>query len=67
MKATKMEGEGKMKIYIIYRLGDYAVPQAISLNRKEAEKFMDILKKHDKYIKDYWIEEKTITNDVIEI
>ena len=56
-----------MKIYIIYRLGDYAMPQAISLNRKEAEKFMGILKKHDKYIKDYWIEEKTITNDVIEI
>lgn len=56
-----------MKIYIIYRLGDYAVPQAISLSRKEAEKFMDILKKHDQYIKNYWIEEKTITNGVTEI
>ena len=62
-----MEGERKMKIYIIYRLGDYAVPQAISLSRKEAEKFMDILKKHDQYIKNYWIEEKTITNGVTEI
>ena len=56
-----------MKIYIIYRLGDYAVPQAISLNRKEAEKFMKTLKKHDQYIKDYWIEEKIITNDITEI
>lgn len=56
-----------MKIYIIYRMGDYAVPQAVSLNRKEAEKFMQILKKHDRYITDYWIEEKTLTNDVTEI
>ena len=56
-----------MKIYIIYRMGDYATPQAISLNRKEAEKFMKILKRHDKYVTDYWIEEKIITNDVTEI
>ena len=27
-----------MKVYIIYRLGDYAVPQAMSLNRDEAKK-----------------------------
>lgn len=56
-----------MKIYIIYRMGDYAVPQAVSLNRKEAEKFMQILEKHDRYITEYWIEEKTLTNDVTEI
>lgn len=56
-----------MKIYIVYRLCDYAVPQAISLNRKEAEKFMNTLKRHDKYVTDYWIEEKIITNDVTEI
>lgn len=67
MKVTGMEGECKMKVYIIYRLGDYAVPQGISLNREEAEKFMNVLKKHDKYIKDYWIEEKIVTNDVTEI
>jgi len=56
-----------MKIYIIYRLGDYAVPQAISLNRNEAEKFMQVLKKHDPYIHDYWIEEKILSNNVVEI
>ena len=56
-----------MKIYIVYRMGDYATPQAISLNRKEAEKFMKALKKQDKYVTDYWIEEKVITNDVTEI
>lgn len=56
-----------MKVYIIYRLGDYAVPQAIGLNRNEAEKFMKILQKHAPYIHDYWIEEKTLSNEVIEI
>jgi hypothetical protein len=56
-----------MKVYIIYRLGDYAVPQAMSLNSSEAEKFMKILQKHDPYINDYWIEEKTLSNKVVEI
>ena len=56
-----------MKIYIIYRMPAYACQQAISLNRKEAEKFIEVLKKHDRYITDYWIEEKIITNDVTEI
>ena len=56
-----------MKVYIIYRLGDYAVPQAMSLNRDEAEKFMKILQKHDPYIHDYWVEEKTLSNKVTEI
>ena len=56
-----------MKVYIIYRLGDYAVPQAMSLNRNEAEKFMKTLQKHDRYIQDYWIEEKTLSNEVTEI
>lgn len=56
-----------MKVYIIYRLGDYGVPQAMSLNRDEAEKFMKILQQHDPYIHDYWIEEKTLSNKVTEI
>lgn len=56
-----------MKVYIIYRLGDYAVPQAISLNRNEAEKFMKVLKKDDPYIHNYWIEEKSLNNKVVEI
>ena len=56
-----------MKVYIIYRLGDHGVPQAMSLNRDEAEKFMKILQQHDPYIHDYWIEEKTLTNKVTEI
>ena len=56
-----------MKVYIIYRLGDYAIPQAISLNRNEAERFMIILQKHDPYVHDYWIEEKILSNKVVEI
>lgn len=56
-----------MKIYIIYRMGDYATPQAVSLNLKEAEKFMQVLKKHDRYITEYWIEEKNLTDDITEI
>lgn len=56
-----------MKVYIIYRLGDYAVPQAISLSYDEAKKFMEILQKHDPYIQDYWIEEKIVSNSITEI
>ena len=56
-----------MKVYIIYRLGDYAVPQAMSLNHDEAKKFMAILQKHDPYIRDYWIEEKILSNEITEI
>lgn len=67
MKALETKGGYKMKVYIIYRMGDYAVPQAISLNRQEAEKFMQVLKRHDRYVTDYWIEEKNLTNDVTEI
>ena len=56
-----------MKIYIIYRMYNCAIPQAISLSREEAEKFMDILTRHDPYAVNYWIEEKIITNGVTEI
>lgn len=56
-----------MKVYIIYRLGDYGVPQAISLNYNKAKNFMEILQKHDPYIHNYWIEEKTLSDEVIEI
>lgn len=56
-----------MKVYIIYRFEDCPVPQAMSLNRDEAKKFMKILQKHDPYVHDYWIEEKILSNEVIEI
>lgn len=56
-----------MKVYIIYRLGDYAVPQAMSLNYDEAKKFMKVLQDHDPYMHEYWIESKTLNNGVIEI
>ena len=56
-----------MKVYIIYRLGDYAVPKAISLNYDKAKKFMKILQKQDPYIHDYWIEEKILSNEITEI
>ena len=57
-----------MKVYIVYRLGDYAIPQAISFSRVEAEKLIKIYKKHDRYLHDYWVEEKTLTqNNIVEI
>ena len=57
-----------MKIYIIYCLMDYDVPQALALQKEEAEKMMKIYKKHDPNPKRiYWIEEKTLNNKAIEI
>ena len=57
-----------MKIYIVYCLMDYDVPQALALQKEEAEKMMMIYQKHDpnhKHI--YWIEEKTLGDKAIEI
>ena len=57
-----------MKIYIVYCLMDYEVPQALALQKEKAEKMMTIYQKHDlnpKHI--YWIEERTLGNKAIEI
>ena len=56
-----------MKVYIIYRLDDYAIPQAMSLSRNEAEKFMKIFQEHDSYKHNYWIEEEPINDGIIKI
>ena len=57
-----------MKIYIVYCLMDYDEPQALALQKEEAEKMMTIYQKHDPNSKHiYWIEEKTLGDKAIEI
>lgn len=57
-----------MKIYIVYRLGDYDEPQAIALKKEEAEKLKAIYEKSDPHPNPiYWIAEKTLTDKAIEI
>ena len=56
-----------MKVYIIYRLEDYAVPQAMSLSPNDAKKFMEIFQKYDSYKHNYWIEEEPINDGIIRI
>ena len=57
-----------MKIYIVYCCRDYDEPQAIAPNKEEAEKMIAMYKKHDpNHSHIYWIEEKTLKNQAIEI
>ena len=55
-----------MKIYIVYYCGDYDEPLALALQKKEAEKIMAIYRKSNPD-SIYWIEERTLTNEAIEI
>lgn len=55
-----------MKLYIVYRLADYEVPQAIALSYEEAETAMKILLSHN-HKQIMWIEEKTLNKGSIEI
>lgn len=57
-----------MKIYIVYRLRDYDEPQAIALQKEEAEKLKAIYEKSDPHPNPiYWIAERTLTDKAIEI
>lgn len=55
-----------MTIYIIYRIGDYANPVAITLNRDAAAKYVKEQNKEQGW-KQYFMERRLVSNTVIRI
>ena len=55
-----------MTVYIIYRIGDYANPVAITLNRDAAAKYVQSYNKEQGW-KQYFMERRLISNAVISI
>lgn len=53
-----------MSIYIIYRIGDYATPVAMTLNREAAEKYVQKQNKEQGW-KQYFTERRLVSNAVI--
>ncbi len=53
------------RIYIIFRIGDYAHPVAMTLNRDEANKYIQKCNKEDRWGQ-YFIESHLVTNAITE-
>lgn len=56
-----------MQVYILYRIGDYAVPIAMSFNKEKITKYMSQRKKNDQYNHIYFIEGRIVSQEVIDI
>ena len=55
-----------MVVYVIYRIGDYANPVAITLNRDAAAKYVKEQNKKQGW-KQYFMERRLVSNAVISI
>lgn len=55
-----------MRVYIIYRIGDYAIPVAMSLDKGKANTYMKKWNKEDRYGR-YFIESRLLSKEVIEL
>lgn len=55
-----------MRIYIIFRISDYAHPVAMTLNRDAANKYVQKMNKEDRWAHRYFIESHLATNEITE-
>ncbi|MBO7694259.1 MAG: hypothetical protein J6T10_16700 [Methanobrevibacter sp.] len=53
------------RIYIIFRMGDYTHPVAMTLSRDEANKYVQKCNKEDRWAR-YFIESYLVTNAISE-
>lgn len=56
-----------MRVYILYRIGDYAVPIAMSFSKEKITKYMSQRKRNDKHNHVYFIESRIVSEEVIDI